>query len=296
MTVRVERQGPVSTVIMSRARARNAVDGATAAELAAAFAEFDADQDASVAVLWGEGGHFSSGADLKAIGTPAGNTMQPPGDPAPLGCTRMRLTKPVIAAVAGYAVAGGLELALWCDLRVVESDAVFGVFSRRWGVPLIDGGTFRLPRLIGQSRAMDLILTGRPVSAREAYDIGLANRLVEPGESRSAAEELAASLARFPQTCLREDRLSVLDTGGLSEDDAIAAEYRHGLRSLDRAADGAARFAGGAGRHGDFSGLLPGQQDSPSHRLIVSRHPAPRRAHSADPDPWSCTGRRPRRR
>ncbi|HEY1626023.1 MAG TPA: crotonase/enoyl-CoA hydratase family protein [Streptosporangiaceae bacterium] len=259
MTVRVEREGPVTTVIMSRPGTRNAVDGATAADLAAAFAEFDADETASVAVLWGEHGHFSSGADLKAVGTPSGNNLAPPGQPAPLGCTRMRLGKPVIAAVAGYAVAGGLELALWCDLRVVETDAVFGVFCRRWGVPLVDGGTFRLPRLIGQSRAMDLILTGRPVPAREAYDIGLANRLVEPGESRSAAEELAASLARFPQTCLRQDRLSVLDQAGLAEDDAIAAEYRHGLISLEQAGQGAARFASGAGRHGDFSGS-PGSQ------------------------------------
>jgi enoyl-CoA hydratase len=253
MTVRVERTGPVTTVIMSRPETRNAVDGATAAGLAAAFAEFDADESASVAVLWGEGGHFSSGADLKAIGTPAGNRLDPPGNPAPLGCTRMRLSKPVIAAVAGYAVAGGLELALWCDLRVAESDAVFGVFCRRWGVPLVDGGTFRLPRLIGQSRAMDLIVTGRPVSAREAYDIGLANRLVEPGESRSAAEELAAEIARFPQTCLREDRSSVLEQDGLTEEEAIAAEYRHGQISLQQAGDGAARFAAGAGRHGDFS-------------------------------------------
>jgi enoyl-CoA hydratase len=259
MTVRVERHGPVTTVIMSRPAARNAVDGQTAAELAAAFAEFDADDGASVAVLWGAGGHFSSGADLKAIGTPAGNRVDPPGQPAPLGCTRMRLGKPVIAAVAGYAVAGGLELALWCDLRVAETDAVFGVFCRRWGVPLIDGGTFRLPRLIGQSRALDLIVTGRPVPAQEAYDIGLVNRLVAPGESRPAAETLAADLARFPQTCLREDRLSVLEQNGLAEDDAIAAEYRHGLRSLADAGarTGAARFAAGEGRHGDHPG---GQQ------------------------------------
>jgi enoyl-CoA hydratase len=252
MTVRVERRGPVTTVIMSRPDTRNAIDGATAADLAAAFTDFDADDTASVAVLWGEGGHFSSGADLKAIGTAGENRLEPPGQPAPLGCTRMRLGKPVIAAVAGYAVAGGLELALWCDLRVAETDAVFGVFCRRWGVPLVDGGTFRLPRLIGESRAMDLILTGRPVPAREAYDIGLANRLVDPGTSRSAAEELAAALARFPQTCLREDRMSVLDQAGLAEDEAIAAEYRHGLTSLREAGQGAARFAAGSGRHGDF--------------------------------------------
>jgi enoyl-CoA hydratase len=259
-TVRVERQGPVTTVIMSCPQTRNAVDGQTAAELMAAFTQFEDDDAAAVAVLWGEGGHFSSGADLKAIGTPAGNRVAPPGQPAPLGCTRMQLSKPVIAAVAGYAVAGGLELALWCDLRVVESDATFGVFCRRWGVPLIDGGTFRLPRLIGQSRAMDLILTGRPVTAAEAYDIGLANRIVAPGESRTAAEELAAALAGFPQTCLREDRMALLDQNGLDYAEAIASEYRHGLRSLRDAADGAARFAAGAGRHGDFADpgrLLP---------------------------------------
>jgi enoyl-CoA hydratase len=238
---------------MSRPETRNAVDGRTASQLAEAFTRFEDDDAASVAVLWGEGGHFSSGADLKAIGTPAGNRVDPPGQPAPLGCTRMRLSKPVIAAVAGYAVAGGLELALWCDLRVAESDAIFGVFCRRWGVPLVDGGTFRLPRLIGQSRAMDLILTGRLVTAAEAYDIGLANRLVGPGESRSAAEELAAGLARFPQTCLREDRMALLEQNGLDQDEAIASEYRHGLRSLEDVAEGAARFAAGAGRHGDFT-------------------------------------------
>jgi enoyl-CoA hydratase len=252
--VRVERLGPVSTVIMSRPETRNAVDGQTADELAAAFTQFEADDAASVAVLWGEGGHFSSGADLKAVGTPAGNRVDPPGQPAPLGCTRMQLSKPVIAAVAGYAVAGGLELALWCDLRVVESDATFGVFCRRWGVPLIDGGTFRLPRLIGQSRAMDLILTGRPVTAAEAYDIGLANRLVAPGESRIVAEELAAGLAGLPQTCLREDRLALLEQNGLGHEEAIASEYRHGLTSLKDAAAGTARFVAGAGRHGDLAG------------------------------------------
>src|ERR1700678_4185831 len=256
-TVRVERRGPVTTVIMSRSETRNAVDGRTAAELTAAFTQFEDDDAAAVAVLWGEGGHFSSGADLKAIGTPAGNRVDPPGQPAPLGCTRMQLGKPVIAAVAGYAVAGGLELALWCDLRVVESDAVFGVFCRSWGVPLVDGGTFRLQRLICQSRAMDLTVTGGPVPAEEPYHIGLATRIVAPGESRSAAQALAEDLARFPQTCLREDRMSVLEQTGLTEDDAIAVEYRHGLRSLEDAAEGAARFSAGAGRHGDFADPRP---------------------------------------
>ncbi|MCW2937267.1 MAG: enoyl-CoA hydratase [Actinomycetia bacterium] len=252
MSVRVERQGPVTTVILSRPEARNAVDGPTAGALADAFRAFEADDEASVAVLWGAGGTFCAGADLKALGTPRGNQVTAGGD-GPMGPTRMRLSKPVIAAVSGHAVAGGLELALWCDLRVAEEDAVFGVFCRRWGVPLIDGGTVRLPRLIGQSRAMDLILTGRPVPAQEAYDIGLANRLVPPGEARRAAEELAAEVARFPQTCLRGDRLSALEQDGLTEDDAMAGELRHGMESLADAVTGAARFASGAGRHGDFT-------------------------------------------
>jgi enoyl-CoA hydratase len=248
--VRVERAGPVTTVILSRPAARNAVDGPTARLLADAFREFEADGDAAAAVLWGEGGTFCAGADLKAMD----NRVDPveSGADGPMGPTRMRLTKPVIAAVAGHAVAGGLELALWCDLRVAESDAVFGVFCRRWGVPLIDGGTVRLPRLIGQSRAMDLVLTGRPVGAREAYEMGLANRVVGPGESRAAAEALAAELARFPQICLRADRASVLDQHGLAEPDALAAELRHGSAALQEAVEGAARFAGGAGRHGGF--------------------------------------------
>ncbi|MFV2179297.1 crotonase/enoyl-CoA hydratase family protein [Actinomadura sp. LOL_016] len=248
--VRVERRGAVTTVIMSRPEARNAVDGATARGLADAFRAFDADPAASAAVLWGEGGTFCAGADLKSIGTERSPRVDPPPADGPLGCTRMRLSKPVVAAVAGHAVAGGLELALWCDLRVVEEDAVFGVFCRRWGVPLVDGGTVRLPRLIGASRAMDLILTGRPVDAREAFDIGLANRLVPSGTSREAAEELAGELARFPQACLRGDRASVLDAEGLAEDEALAAEYRHGLGSLGEALTGARRFADGRGRHG----------------------------------------------
>lgn len=255
MRVRSERRGPVTTVIMSRPEARNAVDGAVADGLAAAFRAFDADPDASVAVLWGEGGTFCAGADLKSIGTERSPRVDAPPADGPLGCTRMRLSKPVVAAVAGHAVAGGMELALWCDLRVVEEDATFGVYCRRWGVPLVDGGTVRLPRLIGTSRAMDLILTGRPVGAREAFDIGLANRLVPPGTSREAAEELAADLARFPQACLRNDRMSVLDAEGLPEEEALAVEYRHGLGSLREALDGAGRFTAGHGRHGDFGDL-----------------------------------------
>ncbi|MGH3309681.1 MAG: crotonase/enoyl-CoA hydratase family protein [Streptomyces sp.] len=254
MTVRTESQGPVTTVVLSRPAARNAVDGATATALADAFRAFEADEEARVAVLWGEGGTFCAGADLKAIGTDRANRVEPDGD-GPMGPTRLRLSKPVIAAVSGHAVAGGLELALWCDLRVAEEDAVFGVFCRRWGVPLIDGGTVRLPRLIGTSRAMDLILTGRPVPAGEAYDIGLANRLVPPGTSRAAAEELAAGLARFPQACLRGDLASVHDQEGLTEEEAMARELRHGQAPLLQAADGAARFAAGAGRHGDFGAV-----------------------------------------
>jgi enoyl-CoA hydratase len=249
--VRVERDGPVLTVLLSRPDRRNAVDGATARALADAFREFDADDQAAVGVLHGEGGVFCAGADLKAAGTEDGNRVAPDGD-GPMGPSRMRLSKPVIAAVAGHAVAGGLELALWCDLRVAEEGAVLGVYCRRWGVPLIDGGTVRLPRLIGQSRAMDMILTGRPVEAREALEIGLVNRVVPDGESRAAAEELARELARFPQTCMREDRLSVLEQWGLPEEEAIAGELEHGIRSLAEVQAGLERFRSGAGRHGSF--------------------------------------------
>ncbi|MFJ3305041.1 crotonase/enoyl-CoA hydratase family protein [Streptomyces sp. NPDC086549] len=254
MPVRLEHQGHVTTVVLSRPEVRNAVDGPTAAELASAFRAFEADDNARVAVLWGEGGTFCAGADLKAAGTDQGNRVAEDGD-GPMGPTRMRLSKPVIAAIAGHAVAGGLELALWCDLRVAEEDAVFGVFCRRWGVPLIDGGTVRLPRLIGTSRAMDMILTGRPVPAREAYEIGLANRLVPPGRAREEAEELAASVARFPQACLRGDRASVLDQDGLDETAAMRGELRYGKGVLAEGLEGAARFAGGAGRHGTFTEL-----------------------------------------
>ncbi|MFJ6561223.1 crotonase/enoyl-CoA hydratase family protein [Streptomyces sp. NPDC091412] len=252
MPVRIERQGYVTTVVLSRPGARNAVDGPTAAELADAFRRFEADAEARVAVLWGEGGTFCAGADLKAVGTGRGNRVAEDGD-GPMGPTRMRLSKPVIAAVAGHAVAGGLELALWCDLRVAEEDAVFGVFCRRWGVPLIDGGTVRLPRLIGTSRAMDMILTGRPVPAREAYEMGLANRLVPTGHARAEAERLAARLAGFPQACLRADRASVLDQESLDEMSALRGEFRHGRGVLAEGLQGAARFAAGAGRHGSFA-------------------------------------------
>src|ERR1700746_791784 len=203
--VRVERDGAVITVILNRPAARNAVNGPTAAALYAAFEEFDRDDTASVAVLWGDGGTFCAGADLKAFGTPKANAVHRDG-PGPMGPSRMLLSKPGIAAVSGYAVAGGLELALWCDLRVAEEDAVFGVFCRRWGVPLIDGGTIRLPRLIGQSRAMDMILTGRAVAADEAYQMGLVTRIVRHGEAREEAERLALQIAAFPQACMRSDR------------------------------------------------------------------------------------------
>jgi len=249
--VRAERDGPVTTVVLSRPERRNAVDRAIADALTAAFREFDADEDAAVAVLHGEGGVFCAGADLKAIGTGSGNRVTADGD-GPMGPTRLRLGKPVIAAVAGYAVAGGLELALWCDLRVAEEGAVFGVFCRRWGVPLIDGGTVRLPRLIGVSRAMDMVLTGRGVPAREALEMGLVNRLVSDGSSRAAAEELARELAAFPQRCLREDRLSLLEQDGLDEPAALANELGHGVQSLEDVRAGLERFRAGAGRHGTF--------------------------------------------
>jgi enoyl-CoA hydratase len=251
VSVRVERDGPVTTVVIDRPEVRNAVDGPTAAALAGALREFDADDGASVAVLCGEGGTFCAGADLKAVGGPAGNRTEPDGD-GPMGPTRMRLAKPVIAAIAGHAVAGGLELALWCDLRVAEEDAVLGVFCRRWGVPLIDGGTVRLPRLIGLSRALDMILTGRPVSAAEALQSGLVNRVVPRGQAVAAAQELAAQIAALPQACLRSDRMSAIEAVSLGDGEAMANEFRYGMTTLRRpgAADGVARFRGGAGRGG----------------------------------------------
>ena len=250
-TVRVERAGPVTTVLINRPDARNAVDGPTAAALADAFRAFDADRDAAVAVLAGEGPGFCAGADLKAVGTDRGNRTVADGD-GPMGPSRMNLSKPVIAAVHGHAVAGGLELALWCDLRVADETAVFGVFCRRWGVPLIDGGTVRLPRLIGQSRAMDMILTGRAVEADEAFAIGLVNRLVPAGHARAAAEELAARLAEFPQACMRSDRASALSQW--DDPEPMGTEFAHGMAVLADAADGLARFTAGAGRHGSFDG------------------------------------------
>lgn len=252
VAVRVERDGPVTTVILNRPQARNAVDGPTALALYAAFEEFDADDSASVAVLYGDGGTFCAGADLKAIGTSDSNPTFPTesGPIGPMGPTRMALSKPVIAAVSGFAVAGGLELALWCDLRVVEQSAVFGVFCRRWGVPLIDGGTVRLPRIVGHGRAMDMILTGRPVDAAEALEMGLATRVVPDGQARTAAEGLAAELARLPQGCLRADRASAITQWGRAEPEALAAEFTSLAAVAPETLAGARRFAAGAGRHG----------------------------------------------
>jgi enoyl-CoA hydratase len=248
MSVRIEVFGPVTTVVIDRPEARNAVDRATADALVAAFTAYDRDDSQSVAVLTGADGTFCSGADLKAWD----NRIEPDGD-GPMGPSRLRLGKPVIAAIEGYAVAGGLELALWCDLRVAAEDATLGVFCRRWGVPLIDGGTVRLPRLVGTSRAMDLVLTGRAVGADEAERIGLVNRVVPPGTARTNAEALAAELAAFPQQCLRNDRLSLLEQDGLGEQEAMARELGYGVRSLQAGGtEGARRFASGEGRHGAF--------------------------------------------
>ncbi len=242
VSVRTEKRGPVTTVILDRPAVKNAVDRPTAEALADAFRAFDADPDAKVGVLHGDHGTFCAGADLKAIAGGDGNRVAPDGD-GPMGPTRMLLSKPVIAAIAGHAVAGGLELALWCDLRVVEETATLGVFCRRWGVPLIDGGTVRLPRLIGLSRALDLILTGRAVGAAEALAMGLANRVVPEGSSRAAAEALAHELAALPQVCMREDRLSAYEQLGMSLDAAIANELAHGVVSLQAGAvEGAQRF------------------------------------------------------
>jgi enoyl-CoA hydratase len=264
MPVNVERCPPLLWVTINRPGARNAVDGMTAAALADAFRAFEADDELRVAVLSGAGGHFCAGADLKAIaggGTPNRITAPvasiPPNDAAndgPMGLSRMALSKPVIAMVSGYCVAGGLELALWCDLRVADETAVFGVFCRRFGVPLIDGGTVRLPRAIGMSRAMDMILTGRPVAATEALQFGLANRVVASDALRAETEQLALQIAAFPQTCLRGDRRSALEQWSMDEASALGNEFAHGLRALQagETVAGATRFRGGSGRGGRF--------------------------------------------
>lgn len=253
MSVRVSTSARVTTVVIDRPEARNAVDPATARALAAAFRAFDADPEADVAVLAGAGRSFCAGADLKSLAADPGAWQLTEDGDGPLGPTRMLLHKPVIAAVSGYAVAGGLELALWCDLRVVETSAVFGVFCRRWGVPLVDGGTIRLARLIGHSRALDLILTGRAVDAAEAMAMGLANRVVADGTALAEAQTLAAQIAAFPQTCMRHDRLSSYAQWALTEAEALRVEWRHGMASLAtaEARGGAEQFRNGKGRHGE---------------------------------------------
>jgi enoyl-CoA hydratase len=254
MNVRVDQEGPVTIVTIDRPDARNAVDPPTALGLREAFDAFEADESSSVAVLTGAGGHFCSGFDLKAVSSAVGH-HDPDGD-GPMGPTRRFLSKPVIAAVEGYAVAGGLELALWCDLRVASATAVFGVFCRRWGVPLIDGGTVRLPRIVGQGRALDMILTGRPVDAAEAFAFGLANRMVPAGEARAEAVRLAVEIARFPTLCLSADRASAFAQWPLPLDEALRAEARGGEAPLRAGArEGASRFAGGLGRSGNFDDI-----------------------------------------
>lgn len=248
----IHHEGPITVIGLNRPERRNAVDRATAAELADAFRQFERDDQARVAILHGEGPSFCAGADLHAVSAGAGNDVTVDGD-GPMGPTRMRLAKPVIAAIQGHAVAGGLELAVWADLRVADETAVFGVFCRRWGVPLIDGGTVRLPRLIGHSHAMDMILTGRPVDAHEALRMGLANRVVPAGQALPAAKQLAHQLCAFPQTCLRQDRASAIEQHHLDLDTALRNEFAHGTESLAaHAVAGATRFAQGAGRHGSF--------------------------------------------
>jgi enoyl-CoA hydratase len=264
--VLVERNGPVTTVVLNRPYAKNAVDRHAADALVEAFLEFECDEDALVAVFCGSEGAFCAGADLKAVAKGEGNRSVPPATGAdfsrltkdgPMGPSRMILNKPVIGAISGHAVAGGLELALWCDMRVVEDDAIMGVFCRRWGVPLIDGGTIRLPRLIGHARAMDLILTGRPVNAEEALSFGLANRIAPKGKGREEAERLALEISRFPQLCLRHDRMSAYEQWDLPYDRALANEFEHGRKVLasGETLKGAARFASGKGRGGRFDDI-----------------------------------------
>jgi len=252
----IQKENHITTILLNRPQVKNAVDGETAQELANAFRAFDQDADSYVAILGGLGGTFCAGADLKAVAEGRGNRTEPTGD-GPMGPSRMLLSKPVIAAISGYAVAGGMELALWCDLRVMEANAVMGVFCRRWGVPLIDGGTIRLPRLIGMSRAMDLILTGRPVEAAEAFQIGLANRVVEAGEALTAAKALATQLCAFPQRCMRNDRLSAYEQWNLPLDQALSNEFVKGMETIDskETVEGAKRFASGKGRHGNFGDI-----------------------------------------
>ncbi len=253
MPIQIEVNYPVYTIIINNPDVKNAVDGPTALELANAFRKFEQDNKALIAVLWGANGVFCAGANLKAITEGRPNRIRKGGD-GPMGPTRMMLSKPIIAAVAGYAVAGGLELALWCDLRVVEESAIFGVFCRRFGVPLIDGGTVRLPRLIGLSRALDMILTGRPVTAQEALDWGLANRFVKDGTAREEAEKLASKIASFPQICMQNDRLSTYEQFGMNLKEAMKKEFEFGLKTLESGefVQGSRDFTQGKGKHGKF--------------------------------------------
>jgi enoyl-CoA hydratase len=264
--VRVEKDGPVTTVILDRPAVRNAVDPETGAKLVEAFLAFERDEEAAVAVFFGDHGAFCAGGDLKALSGDHGNTWlnrlhfpedeRAPPPPGPLGPSRLELTKPTIAAVAGPAVAGGMERALWCDVRVMEEDAYFGVYCRRWGIPLIDGGTVRLPRIVGQGRALEIILTGRKVPAKEAMAIGMCEKVVPKGEARLAAEAMAHEIARFPQECVRADRNSVHRQYGLSIRAGLRQEYDNGLSCLrNEGVAGAGRFAAGKGRHGDYGDI-----------------------------------------
>ena len=251
MGIEVEKKHKITIITINNPEVKNAIDGKSATELVKAFKEFESDDDSYVAILHGTNGAFCSGANLKAIQDGTGNILTKDGN-GPMGPTRLELTKPVIAAISGYCVAGGLELALWCDLRIIEKNGIMGVFNRRWGIPLIDGGTIRLPRIIGLGRALDLILTGRPVEAEEAFNMGLVNRVVEIGQARIEAEQLAEQLAEFPQTCLRHDRLSTYEQYNYPLEKALENEYDHGIHSLGEMAGGVEKFVGGKGRHGKF--------------------------------------------
>jgi len=253
MPIEIEKDYPLYTIIINNPEVRNAIDKQNAQQLADAFRDFEKDENALVAVLWGSNGNFCAGANLKAIIEGEANRIQKEGD-APMGPSRMLLSKPIIAAVSGYAVAGGLELALWCDLRVMEESAIFGVFCRRFGVPLIDGGTVRLPRLIGLSRALDMILTGRAIGAEEALNWGLANKVVKDGDCRNQAEKLALKIATFPQNCMKNDRLSAYEQFGMNLTDAMKNEFEHGLETLESGEylEGSNNFTKGKGKHGKF--------------------------------------------
>lgn len=251
MPIEVEKKGKITIISINNPEVKNAIDGESAQMLADAFREFEADDTSRVAILCGKNGNFCSGANLKEVGKESGNKLNPDGD-GPMGPTRMILSKPVIASISGYAVAGGFELALWCDLRIIEKNSILGIFNRRWGIPLIDGGTIRLPRLIGLGRALDLVLTGRPITADEAFTIGLATKVVAVGQARIESEKLAEQIAGFPQTGLLHDRLSCYEQYGYDMDGALKNEYEHGLKSLGEIEKGLERFRKGEGRHGKF--------------------------------------------